>query len=254
MRLPNIQAPVLTPTQPGSDLLPMVVENVCLAFHGRTVFAGLSLNLPSRGITAVMGPNGAGKSLLLRVMAGLVEPDAGRVRFGGHSRLPKNALGFVFQRPVLLRRSVHANLMHALRLAGLRGDECSQRARALLTQGELLHLEHSPARKLSGGEQQRLTLLRALACKPGVLLLDEPSASLDPQATVLIENLIRHVSQSGVKVVIVTHDAGQTARLADEVVFIHRGQVLEITPTPEFLKRANSPEARAYLAGELLTT
>ncbi|HEX4843451.1 MAG TPA: ATP-binding cassette domain-containing protein [Limnobacter sp.] len=243
----------MMPTQSRSHLLPIVVERVKLAFHSRTVFDGLSLSLASQGITAVMGPNGAGKSLLLRVMAGLVTPDAGQVRFGVHSTLPKNALGFVFQRPVLLRRSVHANLMHALKLAGVPRKECHQRAHELLDLGKLSHLENSPARRLSGGEQQRLTVLRALACRPGVLFLDEPSASLDPQATVLIENLIRHVSQSGVKVVIVTHDAGQAARLADEVVFLHRGHVLEITPTPEFLKQPNSPEARAYLAGELLT-
>jgi tungstate transport system ATP-binding protein len=114
------------------------------------------------------------------------------------------------------------------------------------------HLAKSPARKLSGGEQQRLTLLRALAAKPGLLVLDEPSASLDPQATALIENIVLRASQCGVKVIVVTHDQGQTARLADEVIFVHKGRVHTVQAADEFLKTPASREAKAYLAGELL--
>ncbi|HEX4878971.1 MAG TPA: ATP-binding cassette domain-containing protein [Limnobacter sp.] len=243
---------LLTPSTPCLDLLPIVMEKVGLAFRGHAVFQGLDLDIATAGITAIMGPNGAGKSLLLRVMAGLVPPDSGRILFGQHVRLPPHALGFVFQRPVLLRRSVQDNLRHALALAGHAHLEAQWRASALLGLGDLAHLAQSPARSLSGGEQQRLTMLRALACAPSLLLLDEPSASLDPQATATIERLIRRACACGVKVIVVTHDAGQASRLADEVIFLHQGQVLEKTPTRQFLAHAQSPQARAYLAGELL--
>lgn len=251
--LMKISEAALLPDQATHALLPLVLDDIHLAFHGRVVFKGLNFRTSTAGITAVMGPNGAGKSVLLRVLAGLVQPDHGQVLYGNKHRLPAGALGFVFQRPVLLRRSVEGNLAHALRIAGVPKAMHAARTRALLNMGDLSHLADSPARKLSGGEQQRLALLRALACNPGLLLLDEPTASLDPQATVLIENLIRQVAQTGVKVVIVTHDAGQAARLACEVAFVHQGRVLELTPTPQFLSEPSSLQARMYLAGELLT-
>ena len=142
--------------------------------------------------------------------------------------------------------------MHALAIAGVARNVRLLRTQGLLELGGMEHLAKSPARKLSGGEQQRLTLLRALACNPGLLLLDEPSASLDPQATALIENIVLRASQCGVKVIIVTHDQGQAARVADEVAFVHKGQVLDIESTESFLKNPQSRLAKAYLAGELL--
>jgi tungstate transport system ATP-binding protein len=142
--------------------------------------------------------------------------------------------------------------MHALKLAGFDSEASELRCAQLLQLGEMTALANSPARKLSGGEQQRLSLLRALACKPALLLLDEPSASLDPQATFLLEDLVRKASVAGVKVVIVTHDQGQAMRLAQEVIFIHKGRFLEKQDTQAFLKYPQAKQARAYLAGELL--
>lgn len=244
--------PLLAPAQPFGSQLPICLDGVHVGFKRRQVFANLNATISSAGITAIMGPNGAGKSLLLRLMAGLFQPDQGEVLFNGIARIPKGRIGFVFQRPVLLRRTVLANVLHALELAGVARNSRYARAMELLALGGMESLASSPARKLSGGEQQRLSLLRALACKPGLLLLDEPSASLDPQATSLIENIIRRASDCGVKVVIVTHDQGQAARLADEVMFIHKGRVAETQPIEEFLHRPGTPQARAYLAGELL--
>lgn len=243
---------LLAPARPFTCHLPIRLDGVDLGFKNRSVFANLNATIGGHGITAIMGPNGAGKSLLLRLMAGLLRPDHGDVLFNGSARVPAGRIGFVFQRPVLLRRTVLANVLHALAVAGVPRTDRQARATELLALGEMHGLAASPARKLSGGEQQRLSLLRALACKPGLLLLDEPSASLDPQATLLIENIIRRASDCGVKVVIVTHDQGQAARLADEVMFVHQGQVMDTQDIGEFLNRPGTAQARAYLAGELL--
>ncbi|HEY5720378.1 MAG TPA: ATP-binding cassette domain-containing protein, partial [Gammaproteobacteria bacterium] len=155
----------------------------------------------------------------------------------------------VFQRPVLLRRSVAANLEFVL---GLRGPVDRERCRVLLRHVGLEARARQPARLLSGGEQQRLALARALALEPRVLFLDEPTASLDPASTATIERLVREAQAAGTKVVYVTHDIGQARRLADEVVFLHRGRLLEQTPAAGFFERPVSGEARDYLAGRLV--
>jgi tungstate transport system ATP-binding protein len=248
----NRDLALLAPQVSFSAFMPIRLEGIHQAFAKRAIFNNLNLEIGAQGITAIMGPNGAGKSLILRLLAGLIDPGRGRVLYNGKPEVPHGQIGFVFQRPVLLRRSVQDNLMHALAIAGVARVERTSRTQGLLELGGMEHLAKSPARKLSGGEQQRLTLLRALACNPGLLLLDEPSASLDPQATALIENIVLRASQCGVKVIIVTHDQGQAARVADEVVFVHKGQVLDIGSTESFLKNPQSRLAKAYLAGELL--
>ncbi|MDP3189774.1 ATP-binding cassette domain-containing protein [Limnobacter sp.] len=248
----NSDLALLAPRVSFSAFMPIRLENIHLAFARREIFSNLNLEIGAQGITAIMGPNGAGKSLILRLLAGLIEAAQGRVLYNGKPEVPHGQIGFVFQRPVLLRRSVQDNVMHALAVAGVARAERPFRTQGLLELGGMEHLAKSPARKLSGGEQQRLTLLRALACNPGLLLLDEPSASLDPQATALIENIVLRASQCGVKVIIVTHDQGQAARVADEVAFVHKGQVLDIESTESFLNNPQSRLAKAYLAGALL--
>ncbi len=248
----NSDLALLAPAKPFSAHLPIQFEGVHLSFGKHLIFSNLNLEIGTQGITAIMGPNGAGKSLILRLLAGLLMPGQGSVRFNQSNRIPRDQIGFVFQRPVLLRRSVQDNLLHALAIAGVERGQRSLRAGALLDLGGMQHLAKSPARKLSGGEQQRLTLLRALAAKPGLLILDEPSASLDPQATALIENIVLRACQCGVKVIVVTHDQGQALRLADEVIFVHKGRVHASQATDEFLRTPASREAKAYLAGELL--
>ncbi|HEX4855525.1 MAG TPA: ATP-binding cassette domain-containing protein [Limnobacter sp.] len=248
----NSDFELLAPCRPFSDFLPIRFDNAQLAFSGRVVCNRLNIQLEAGGITAIMGPNGAGKSLILRLMAGLIPPDEGRIHYGESRQHPAGQIGFVFQRPVLLRRSVQGNLLHALAIAGFPKSQRAHRVGELLELGGLQHLAKSPARKLSGGEQQRLTLLRALAARPGLVLLDEPSASLDPQATALIENIVLRASACGVKVVVVTHDQGQAARLADEVIFVHRGKASPAQPVKKFLSAPASRHAKAYLAGELL--
>lgn len=236
----------------GGDLWPIALDGATLEADGRRLLDGLSVSLPRGGIVALMGPNGAGKSLTLRLMAGLIAPSAGTVRWGVRTAPPKGAVGLVFQRPVLLRRSTAANVDHALAIAGVPRAARPVRRCALLELAGLGALADRPARALSGGEAQRLALARALAARPQALLLDEPTASLDPASTSAIEALIRRVAAEGATVLIVTHDAGQARRLADRALFLHAGRIVEDAPAEGLLTAPRSPEAQAYLSGRLL--
>ena len=235
-----------------AGLWPVTVEGARLAAGGRALLDGLTLTLEPGGLGVLMGPNGAGKSLTLRLLAGLIAPAAGRVRWGEAAAPPMGAVALVFQRPVLLRRSAAANLDHALRLARVPRPERAARRDALLALCGLEDEARRPARALSGGEQQRLAMARALAFRPRLLLLDEPTASLDPQAAAAIEALTRAAVADGATALMVTHDVGQARRLADRVRFLHRGRVVEDAPAATFFDAPQSEAARAYLAGRLL--
>lgn len=233
-------------------IIPIEARGLILERGGRRLIDRIDLAVGGAGLTVIMGPNGAGKSVLLRLLAGLLPPDGGTVRWAGRAldraRTPR--LGFLFQQPVLLRRSALANVRYVLQ--GGSRQVRSERAMAALTRAGLAHLAHTPARLLSGGEQQRLALARALAPDPEVLLLDEPCANLDPAATAAIEALVADAARDGTKIVLVTHDIGQARRLADEVVFLHGGRIVERGPAAAFFDAPASDAARAYLAGRLV--
>ena len=235
-----------------SGVWPVELSDVVFVAGGKRLIDDVSLRLGPGPLTCVMGPNGAGKSLLLRLVAGLIRPSGGRVSCGGAAKAGKNRIAFVFQRPVLLRRSAGANLNHALKTYGVPRSERRGRIAELLALGQLEALAERPARVLSGGEQQRLSMVRALAAGPALLLLDEPTTSLDPQATAAIEALIRKVAGEGVKVVLVTHDRDQARRMADEIVFLHHGRIAERAAATRFFDQPQSTAAKAYLAGRLL--
>jgi tungstate transport system ATP-binding protein len=158
----------------------------------------------------------------------------------------------MFQHPVMLRRSAAANIRYALAAAGIARAERDSRVFELLTLVGLEPLAHRPARRLSGGEQQRLSLARALARDPAVLFLDEPTASLDPAATKAIEDIVRAVSARGIKVVMATHDLGEAKRLAGDIVLLHRGRIIESGPADKFFAAPTTDDAKRFLAGELL--
>ncbi len=230
----------------------VALRDVVLERGGKALVDGLTLTLSAKGTTVLMGPNGAGKSLTLRLLAGLIPPDQGRIRWNGSETVPAHPPALVFQKPVLLRRSVRANLKHALKTYGVRRAERANRLEELLRMGHLEKLADRPARVLSGGEQQRVAMVRALAAEPRLLLLDEPTASLDPQAIAAIEELVQTAASKGAKIVLVTHDQGQAQRLADEIVFLNHGRITEVTPAQKFFDAPLSQEGRAYLDGQLL--
>ncbi len=225
--------------------LPLVFDGASLRIGDVAVVRDLSLDFSGGAPTLLLGPNGSGKSTLLRLAMGLVAPTAGRINWGGRET-PGERLAMVFQRPVMLRRSAAANVAFAL------GRRDEVRVAELLDRVALAHLATRPARRLSGGEQQRLALARALARDPEILFLDEPTASLDPAATKAVEDIIRAVAASGVKIVMATHDIGQARRLAGDIVFLARGRLVERADAANFFNSPVTAEAAAFLRGDLV--
>jgi tungstate transport system ATP-binding protein len=225
--------------------LPLVFEDASLRIGEVEIVRDLALSLGAGAPTVLLGPNGSGKSTLLRLAMGLVAPTSGRVTWGGRAA-PDERLAMVFQRPVMLRRTAAANVAYALP----KRDDA--RVSALLDRVGLGTLADRPARKLSGGEQQRLALARALARDPEILFLDEPTASLDPAATKAVEDIVSAVASSGVKIVMATHDIGQARRLAGDIVFLARGRLVERADAASFFTSPATPEAAAFLRGDLV--
>jgi tungstate transport system ATP-binding protein len=235
----------------STQILPLRLERAGYAVAGTPLLSDITLTIPAGRRLVVMGANGAGKSLLLRLCHGLIEPTAGRRTWAsGEGRAA--AQGMVFQRPVLLRRSVTANLDYPLALKGMARTERRDTVARTLDRFGLTPLADRPARLLSGGEQQRLALARAWAMAPQVLFLDEPSSALDPSATRIIEEMVEQFSAEGITVVMTTHNLGQARRLAQDVAFLHRGRLIEHRPAADFFAGPEAPEARAFLAGDLI--
>lgn len=232
--------------------LPIEFTKVNVGASGSPILRQISLLIGAGAPTVLIGPNGSGKTTFLRAAMGLIAPSSGQVTWGGAAQSAPLARAIVFQRPVMLRRTALGNLHYALESAGVPRIERQRRANELLSLVDLEGVGDRPARRLSGGEQQRLALARALARKPRVLFLDEPTASLDPAATKAIEELIRSVSASGVKIVMATHDLGEARRLAGDIVLLHRGTVVETAAADHFFRSPATAEARTFLAGELL--
>lgn len=232
-------------------LLPMRARGLTLEIAGKQLVDNVDLNLDAGTITIIMGPNGAGKSLLLRLLHGMIAPTSGSVTWSGAalSEAMRRRQAMVFQRPVLLRRSVAANIDFVL---GLRGPADTTKRDLILEHVGLLGHAKQPARLLSGGEQQRLALARALAIEPDVLFLDEPTASLDPASTLRIEEIVQGAQQRGTKIVFITHDFGQAKRLAGDIVFMHRGRVLEHAPAKQFFEKPQTAQGEDFLAGRIV--
>ena len=235
------------------SILPLELRAVSFERARQRLLKSVSFRLAAGTSTVILGPNGAGKSLLLRLCHGLIAPSEGTVLWqGAAGRDPQRFQAMVMQRPVMLRRSVAANIDFAL---GLRRIPRRERRRLIgqaLERTGLGAFARVPARVLSFGEQQRLALARSWALGPQVLFLDEPTANLDPAATHVIEGAIVAMAREGTKIIMTTHDLGQARRLADEVMFLHRGRLLEHAPARAFFAGPENEMARAFLRGELL--
>ncbi|AHE97248.1 ATP-binding cassette domain-containing protein [Thioalkalivibrio paradoxus] len=227
------------------------LSEVSFVRSGNALLDRANLALRPGGRTIIVGPNGSGKSLLMRIAHGLVKPSHGRVDVGRPDgcRLRQ---AMVFQRPVLLRRSALANVIHALALAKVRRRERRDQAERALAAFGLSGVAHRPARILSGGEQQRLALARAWALNPEVLFLDEPSSALDPAATKAVEDAVNAFHAQGTKIVMITHDLGQARRLADDVVFMCCGRIVEHAPASRFFSSPATTAAARFVRGELI--
>ncbi|MEM7429996.1 MAG: ATP-binding cassette domain-containing protein [Pseudomonadota bacterium] len=230
---------------------PLRAENLIYETGGKHLLGPVNIELDDPGVTMVLGFNGAGKSILLRLLHGMISPSDGKVAWGGRpmSKEIRQRQAMVFQKPVLLRRSAAANVDFALRLRD--GTSLPSREE-LLDRVGLLAMANRPARSLSGGEQQRLALARAMATAPEILFLDEPTANLDPASVLLIEQIVAELNANGTKVIFVSHDIAQAKRMAHDVLFLHKGLLMEHAPAKTFFSRPASEAAQAYLKGELL--
>jgi tungstate transport system ATP-binding protein len=230
-------------------------HDVSLTVDNNQLIDNINCRTDPFGTTVVMGPNGAGKSLFLRLLCGLLQPTKGRIT-GGAGGL-KNGVGnrwgfsMVFQHPVLLRRTAFANLAYVLRQKNLSGEVINQKVDDALISARLAARAQISARRLSGGEQQRLALARALVIEPAALLLDEATANLDPASTHIVECMADEASKRGTKVIFVTHDIKQAKRIADDVLFIHLGRIMSHKTAKEFFRDPGSDEAQAYLDGRV---
>ena len=215
-----------------------------------------SLEIHKGGIFALLGPNGAGKSTLLKILHFLEPVQTGEIQFEDRivaypvSLALRRRIAMVFQKPVMLSGSVIRNISFGM---ALRGDIDNIRLQGLMQELDLTHLADEAAKSISGGEAQRVALARALSVQPEVLLLDEPTANLDPYNIRLIENIIGQVSTSGrTTVFLVTHDVFQVRRLADFAAFMVGGRLVEIGEVDDFFERPADPRTQAYLSGELV--
>jgi tungstate transport system ATP-binding protein len=231
------------------SILPLTVRSLCYSVGSTEVVRDVSFEIERGSRNIVLGANGAGKSVLLRLLHGLLPPSGGEIKWS--RRDAKLSQAMVFQRPVMLRRTARENIEFALRIAGCTSDITSAAGRALESVG-LAHLADRPARLCSGGEQQRIALARAWALAPEVLFLDEPTASLDPTATKAIEEVISAINKTGTTIFMTTHDIGQAKRIANRVLFLHRGRLVEDAPADIFFEKPASKAAAAFIKGELL--
>lgn len=229
-------------------------EGVRFSRAGRTLLSIDHVSFGHSRCSALVGPNGAGKSLLVRILCALVTPDNGRISWMGSApdNQRRHRVGLLLQRPVLLRRTARQNISYALQISGMSHRQARLQADVVVDEAGLSAIAHVPAHRLSGGEQQRIALVRALSLKPDMLFLDEATANVDPASTSQIEQLLKAAMHSGLRVVMVSHDVGQVKRLADEVVLMNRGSIVEQNASEQFFEHSTNPVTRRWLAGELL--
>jgi len=233
------------------------VSNLSLTLSGTPILQDISLALPERGMTTLMGPSGAGKSSLLRCLNRLYEDWQGEIcvqdqnirQWPGGPDALRRAIGLVHQKPIVFPCSIHDNV-----LFGLRGKNRQQRHGNLVENclrqaalwDEVHHRQHAPAETLSIGQQQRLCIARALALSPAILLLDEPTASLDPRSKQLIEASLLALSKT-MPILCVTHDIEQAKRLDGQKIFMCQGRIIESGWGNSFFSQPQRVETREFL-------
>ena len=232
------------------NCLPIFIRDLNFFLDEKRILSKINLSINSNDLTVIMGPNGAGKSIFLKILNGILTPTSGYITWNGKKFFSEtsNIQAFVFQKPILLRRSVIANLDY---IDGIFKYEKNLNKEQLLEIVQLLKQKKQPARMLSLGEQQRLSLIRSLMLRPNLLLLDEPTANLDPASTKIIEDIVLNLKMMGIKIIFVTHNILQAKRIADDIIFLNQGKMVEHLDKQEFFSNSKSIIVHNYLNGKL---
>ncbi|WP_370402156.1 ATP-binding cassette domain-containing protein [Sulfitobacter sp. JB4-11] len=234
------------------DALSVSLKGVAVHRRNATLLGPIDLDLDGSGITIVLGPNGAGKTTLLKVLHGVERISNGTLQWSVPDAEARQAQAYVFQRPIMLRRTVRQNLAYPLQLLGTPKAEIAARVEDWAGRVGLAVLLDQPAPRLSGGEKQKLAIGRALIRTPKVLFLDEPCANLDGRSTREIEEVLHHANAAGTRIVMTTHNLGQARRLAKDVVFLLKGRIHESGAAPEIFAAPRAPETQAFFKGDIV--
>lgn len=235
-----------------SDLFPVEIQGATTRRRGKTLVGPIDLRLDGQGTCVVLGPNGSGKTTLLRLLHGTARLHSGSINWACPTPKARHGQSFVFQRPVMLRRSVVENIAYPLRMRGAPRGTAREHAARWAERVGLGDMLDRPAVVLSGGEQQKLALARALIVKPKLLFLDEPCSALDGRSMREIEAILCEAKEAGTRLILSTHDHGQARRLADDILFLLAGRVHEHAPAARFFDQPATPEARAFLNGDIV--
>jgi len=234
------------------SILPLRLQDVTVVRSGKTILGPVSLDVAAEGLTIVLGPNGAGKSTLLRAMHGVERISSGKVAW----RVPRDQAelrqSFVFQSPIVLRRSVAENIAYPILIRGKARKTALASAAEWATRVGLGAALDRSALVLSGGERQKLALARALITEPEIVFLDEPTANLDGRSMREIEAILQDARDHGTRLVLATHDLGQARRLGTEIVFLLNGQVHEQAASQTFFDSPRTEEAVAFTNGDIV--
>lgn len=232
--------------------LPVRMQAAIVRRRGQILLGPVDLTLERSGLTVLLGPNGAGKTTLLRALHGLERLSKGTVTWALPATLARSRQAYVFQTPIMLRRSVRANLAYPLIIRGTRKGQVAHSVTLWAGRTGLSAALDQPATQLSGGEKQKLALGRALIAEPEIIFLDEPCSNLDGRSTREIEDLLRVARDSGTRIVMTTHDLGQARRLADDILFLLKGQIHETGRAPACWDTPKTEQFVRFLHGDIL--
>ncbi len=226
-------------------------EKLQKSYDGRKVLDIEKGIIKNGSRTAIIGPNGAGKSTLLKILAGLETADTGTILYDGAIQFPQTDITMVFQKPYLISTTVEKNIAYPMKLRGFSDDEIEKRVTELTEELGLTSFRKQKSWKLSGGETQKVALARALSFKPKLLLLDEPTANVDPYTTAEIEKMLITASDYST-IVFITHNLAQAKRVCNDAMMMHEGHLIEYGACEDVLLRPSATETRRFVEGELL--
>ena len=233
-------------------MFPLITENLVVKFEGKHILGPIDLKIDKGNIGVILGPNGSGKTSLLKALHGILKPKEGTIRWSCLKTESIRKQMFVFQTPIMLRRSVFENLTYPLLLRKISKEQANYQAARWLDRIDLRTSMQVPATRLSGGEKQKLALARALITEPEMLFLDEPCASLDGKTTYEIESLLQSCVANGTTIMMSTHDIGQAKRLAKNIYFLNKGILESIQPAKTFFIKPLSRNASKFIAGDIV--